>query len=127
MYLNYGQKADFSIQSNLLNPCIGIKGEWSIYIEDIFKKVKRWENVPNHKEPVTKNTIEYIIAKGLQWKRDNPDNIYLVLSNWLVLGEQTGFRRKEWAKEVTYFKKNNDVERKIDGSPAAFIKSNFKG
>ena len=86
---------DLSIQSNLLHPCIGIKGEWSVYIEDIFKKVKRWGNVPNHKELVTKKTVEYIIAKGLQWKRDNPDNIYLALSNCLVLAEHTGFRRKE--------------------------------
>ena len=70
--------------------------------------------------------VEYIIAKGKQLKKDNPDNIYWALSNWLVLGQQTGFRRREWAQDKTYPKKHNDVERNIDGSPAAFIRSDFK-
>ena len=118
--------SDLSIQANLVNPCIDIKGEYSIYIKDILKEIKRWEKVPNRKEPVTKKMVEYIIAKGKQLKKDNPDNIYWALSNWLVLGQQTDFRRREWAQDKTYLKKYNDVERNIDGSPAAFIRSDFK-
>ena len=67
----------------------------------LLKKLKDGKN-PNRREPVTKQMVEYIINKGLDSKKENPDNIYLALGNWLVLGEQTGFRRKEWAQDRTY-------------------------
>ena len=59
-------------------------------------------------------------------KAENPDNLYLALGNWLVLGEQTGFRRKEWAQDRTYLKKHKSIERNIDGSSAAFIMCDFE-
>ena len=70
--------------------------------------------------------VEYIINKGLESKKENPDNIYLALGNWLVLGEQTGFRRKEWAQDRTYLKKYKGIERNIDDSSAAFIMNDFE-
>ena len=62
-------------------------------------------SMPNRKEPVTKQMTEYIIEKGKRLNKTNPDNIYTSLGNWLVLGQQAGFRRKEWAQDRTHFKK----------------------
>ena len=59
-------------------------------------------------------------------KKTNPDNIYSALGDWLVLGEQTGYRRKEWAQDRTYLKKHKDIQRNIDGSSAAFILEDFE-
>ena len=109
----------------MINPTLDIHGKQSHYIRDIIKETRRWESIPNRKEPITKEMVEYIIHKGNENKK-NPDNIYSALGNWLVLGLQTGFRRKEWAQDRTYLKKHNDIQRNVDGSSAAFILSDFE-
>ena len=68
--------------------------------------------------------IEYIVNKGKPIE-DNKDNIYSAFGGWLALGEQAGFRRKEWAQDRTYLKKHKDIQRNIDGSSAAFILKDF--
>ena len=60
--------------------------------------------MPNRKEPVTKQMIEYIIKKGESLNNNNPDNIYTTLTDWLIVGQQTDFRGKEWAHDRTYIK-----------------------
>ena len=50
---------------------------------------------PKQKRSNYKKIVEYIIKKEIMLKKKNSDNIYLAIGNWLVLGEQTGFRRKE--------------------------------
>ena len=65
--------------------------------------------------------ILYIVNKGKKLNKVNQDNIYTALGDWLILGQQTGFRRKEWAQDRTYLKKFNDIEQNIDNSLAAFI------
>ena len=103
MYLSAA--AELSKPANLLNPCLDIMGNMSRYINDILKKLKRWESVPNRREPVTKEMIEYIISKGKSLSKENPNNLYSAMADCLVLGEQTGFRRNEWAQDRTYLKK----------------------
>ena len=48
------------------------------------------------------------------------------MADWLIVGQQAGFRRKEWAQDRTYLQKNKDIERNIDGSSAAFILDDFQ-
>ena len=122
-YLNAA--AELSRPANMMNPCLDIMGQTSRYINDIIKELKRWESIPNRREPITKEMIEYIINKGKSIK-DNPDNIYSAFGDWLVIGEQAGFRRKEWAQDRTYLKKYKDIQRNIDGSSAAFIMKDFE-
>ena len=117
---------ELSTKANMMNPCLDIMGKQSDYIKGIFKELKRWENVPNRKEPVTKQMIEYVIEKGRNSYKTNPHNLYLALSNWLILGQQTGFRRKEWAQDRTYMKKHKDIERNINGTSSAFILNDFE-
>ena len=78
--------------------------------------------MPNRREPITKEMVKYIIDKGKGLQKTNPDNIYSALGNRLVLGEQTGYRRKEWAQDRTYLKKHKDIQRNIDGSSAAYFR-----
>ena len=70
--------------------------------------------------------ILYIVNKGKNLNKVNQDNIFTALGDWLILGQQTGFRRKEWAQDRTYLKKFNDIERNIDNSSAAFILKDFE-
>ena len=60
--------------------------------------------MPNRREPATKEITEYIINEVKILSRINSDNIYLVMGGWLVLGEQAGFTRKEWAQDCTHLK-----------------------
>ena len=101
-------------------------GNVSKEIKDIINEHKRWESMPKRREPMTKEMICYIIDKGEKMKSTNPDNIYIALSDWLIVGLQAGFRRKEWAQDKTYLKKHKDIERNVDGSSAAFIVSDFE-
>ena len=112
--------ADMSIPANMMNPCLDLTGKQSRFIKDILHEVKRWETMPNRREPITKDIINYIVKKGEGLKRKNPHNIYTALGDWLILGLQSGFRRKEWAQDHTHLSKYRDVQRNVDGSPAAF-------
>ena len=118
--------AELSIPAKMMNPCLDIMGNVSKEIKDILNELKRWESMPKRREPMTKEMISYIIDKGEKLKSTNPDNIYTVLSDWLIVGLQAGFRRKEWAQDKTYLKKYKDIERNVDGSSAAFILSDFE-
>ena len=87
--------AELSVPAKMMNPCLNIMGNQSNYISDIIHELKRWESMPNRREPITKEMIKYIIDKGKGLQKINPDNIYSALGDWLVLGEQTGYRRKK--------------------------------
>ena len=48
------------------------------------------------------------------------------MGDWLILDNQTGCRRKEWAQDRTCLKKYKDIQRDVDGSSAAFIMEDFE-
>ena len=68
----------------------------------------------------------YIINKGENLKKLSQGNMYTALGDCLVAGQQTGLRRREWARDRTYLKQNNDIGRNIDNSSAAFIIDDFE-
>ena len=55
---------ELSVPAKMINPCLDIMGNQSTYIKDILHELKRWESIPNRKEPLTKKMIKYIIKKG---------------------------------------------------------------
>ena len=118
--------AELSIPANMMNPCLDVTGKQSKHIKDIINEAKRWESVPDRREPVTQEIIEYIINKGNKLMVTNKDNIYRALADWLILGQQSGFRRKEWAQDRSYYKTYKDIQRNVDSSSAAFILSDFE-
>ena len=118
--------AEFSVTAQMINPCLNIMGKECAYIKDILNESRRWESIPNRREPLTKDMVQYIIDKGKTLSKDNPDNIYLALGDWFILGLQAGFRRMEWAQDRAYLKKHKDIQRNIDGSSAAFILKDFE-
>ena len=118
--------AELSLPAKMMNLCLDIMGKRSTYIQDILKECTRWESIPNRKEPVTKQMIDYIAKKGKDLQKNNPNNIYSALYYWLVFVEQSGMRRREWAQDRTYLKKHKDIQRNIDSSSAAFIMEDFE-
>ena len=47
------------------------------------------------------------------------------MGDWLVLGEQFGFRRKEWAQDRTHQYRHKDYQRDIDCSSSSFTLKYF--
>ena len=80
--------------------------------------------MPNRREPVTTEIIEFILTKGKAYK--DQDNIYSYIDDWLILGKQAGCRRLEWAQECSNLNKYNTYQRNIDGTAAAFILDDFE-
>ena len=54
---------ELSTPNNQMNPCLDIYGKRSKHINNIINEIKRWENIPNRREPVTKHMIDYISSK----------------------------------------------------------------
>ena len=61
-YLNAA--AELSTLAKLMNPCLDIMGNQSTYIKDILRELKRWESIPNCKEPLTKKWSNTSSIKG---------------------------------------------------------------
>ena len=58
-------------------------------------------NYAESERTIDKSMIEYINEKSKSLNTKLPDNIYSALRDWLILGLQSGFRRKEWVKIKT--------------------------
>ena len=115
--------ADLSKPAQMMNPTIDIMGKQSQLITDLIHECKRWESMPNRREPVTKDMVNYLIDKGAS---KHSDNHVAATADWLILGLQAGFRKAEWAQDRTHVNKHGTFKRNIDGSSSAFIKSDFE-
>ena len=67
--------ADLSTSAKMVNPCLDIMGNQFNEIKTVLRELKRWEKMPNRREPITKSMIEYIINKGKTLYKDNHNNI----------------------------------------------------
>jgi hypothetical protein len=65
-------------------------------IGQLLKHVRKWENLPNRRSPVTKRMISDLHTT---MKKTHQDSKHQAFYDWLILGAQTGFRRCEWASE----------------------------
>ena len=64
-FLRYlSASAELSIPASMMNPCWNTIGNQSNHITAIIKELKRWKYMPNRRETVTKEMVEYIIKKG---------------------------------------------------------------
>ena len=87
--------SEFSVPAQMVNPCLNIMGKQCVYIKDILNESRRWESIPDRREPLTKDMVQYVINKGKTLAKANPDNIYSALGDWFILGLQAGL--EEWS------------------------------
>ena len=55
--------------------------------------------MPNHREPVTNDMIEFVLEQA---KTYPVDSLTSALVDWLVLGEYTGAHLGEWAQTLAH-------------------------
>jgi hypothetical protein len=59
-------------------------------------KIKRWENMPNRRKPLTTDMIQY---QKLQCSSATPHSLNQALYDWFVTGIYAGFQLSEWAQD----------------------------
>ena len=62
-------------------------GKTGHYLEKVLREHAWWEKMPNQREPVTTDMIEFILAHA---KSTPTDSITSALADWVILGEYTG-------------------------------------
>jgi hypothetical protein len=77
-------------------------------IQGVINEVKRWEDIPNRREPFT---IE-MLADMIQQQQDNPslhgqDSLLGAMIDWASAGLFDGFRLSEWAQPNGFHVLNN--------------------
>jgi hypothetical protein len=93
-------------------------GKCDSQISSILAKVKRWEKMTNHREPLTVDMVSY---QQLQCATNEPHSEALAVYDWEVFGIYAGNHLTEWAQ-----RDGTDIILNIDESPKAFIISDIK-
>lgn len=82
-------------------------------ISAIVKEVKRWENMPERREPLTVDMIAY---QQLQCNKQCPHGETAAMYDWFVFGIYAGNRLAEWAQYD-----GTTIGTNLDGTTRAFI------
>jgi len=88
----------------------------------VIDEQKRWQQVPNRREPLTTRMIDSLHNKI---SSSHPDSLASALYDWLVLGIQSGLRKSEWCQDASLFSTTATFARNVDNSSKAFISSDF--
>jgi hypothetical protein len=80
-------------------------------------EIKRWENMPNRREPLT---IDMIYFQKTQCSSNTPFSEQQVMFDFEVVGIFAGLRLGEWAQD-DHVRRLDQIRRNIDGTPTAFI------
>lgn len=106
--------ATISENHKLPDPRLNNRGITSSYIHKVLNELKRWEDMPNRREPVTVAMLRKMHALC---DTMHDDSLESALYDWNVLGIYYGFRLGEWAQNVST---KPMPLRSTDGSPIAF-------
>jgi len=91
-------------------------------ITDCLREIQRWENVKDHREPLTTNMIQF---QKTVCSPSTPHSVDQVMYDWEVCGIYAGFRLSEWAQE-DHVHLRSQVKLTIDGHPMAFVIGDLK-
>ena len=90
-YLN--AMARISTKAQMIDLSKTTYGAWAPLVDKTLKEHRRWESMPNRREPITK-------AMVLHWakvaKNAHPDSFESAFYDWMVVGKYAGLRKSEW-------------------------------
>ena len=87
--------AKLSILNKLPDPTKNGFNQMSPFIQNILKEHKRWESIPNRREPLTYLMVQHAALEASKNLPVSQDSLGHALYDWFVLGMVTGFRRSE--------------------------------
>ena len=68
--------------------------------QDVITEVKRWDGMPNRREPFTVAMYRYVAKRATEI--GDPDSLWAVCANFFGAGLYGGFRLSEWAQPNSY-------------------------
>jgi len=112
--------AGLSKHAQLADPTRNFEGKLADPIQRVISEQKRWEDMPNRREPVEPIMIDdmWELCKLL-----SIDSLEYALYDWNVLGQVFGFRLSEWAQNEE--DKKNYPKKAIDGTCLSFTIDDF--
>ena len=113
----------FSIPFQTMNPTMNLQAKESKFIKDILHEAYCWESMSKRSESITKDMVRFVRNKGTFLSIQG--NIYTVMSDWLTLGLQTGFRRIERNWDKTPFQLDHHIQRNFSSSSTTFVASDL--
>ena len=122
LYLKAAEQ--FIASGKQMSPLIDHFGNTAPLIQSVLHEVKRWEQIPKRREPLTKPMV-----LALQHKASTSSNVHTIdnaIADWATLGLFIGQRLSEFAQDATQLKnKPFNYTTNKDGSATAFIMSDF--
>ena len=118
-YINAISK--FYADNDHQDPTKDANGKPAHQIQMVIQEQRRWETVPNRREPVTWEMVAH------QQRLASPlpsTSLDAALADWLVVGLYAGFRLSEWAQPANV-RKYQAFQLNVDGTSRAFIASDF--
>jgi len=91
-------------------------------LKSILDEQKRWQQVPNRRDPLTTQMLDLLHSSA---KQAHPDSYQAALYDWLVIGIQAGFRKSEWCQDTSSLSSSGDIALNVDGSSKAFTRDDF--
>ena len=118
--------AKLAIFKNLPDPTKNSLNQKSSYITNVVNEHRRWETMPNRREPLTFLMVErlFSLSYGCTSTAVN-DSLEAALTDWFIIGMHTGTRKSEWCQDRYILQKNGNVIKNRDGSSSAFVLDDF--
>lgn len=99
-----------------------ITKQQSYLIRNVLLEQKRWELMPNRRDPLTWEMVNHLHEIS---SNDSPHFLYQALDDWFAIGMYVGFRLSEWTQAKSRIPYANDTAQNKDDSPTAFTLSDF--
>ena len=118
--------AKLAIFNNKPEPTKNALNQRSSYIANVINEHKRWEFMPNHREPLTYSMVDHLFnITHIPIMNPQNDTLPASVIDWFILGMHTGMRKSEWCQDCYLLKKTQQVIPNRDGSPSAFTLDDF--
>ena len=99
--------AKLAIFKNLPDPTKDSLNQKSGYITNVVTEHRRWETMPNRREPLTFLMVDKLSSLSYgQNSRVVNDSLEATLTDWFILGMHTGMRKSEWCQDRYILQKN---------------------
>ena len=77
-----------SLKFKQLDSLLDTRGLETQFIKEILFEVKRWESMPNCREPIT---MKMVLCMRKKYKNKHRDSLEYIMCNWIILGIFYGF------------------------------------
>ncbi len=102
--------AKLAIFNNKPEPIKNALNQRSSYIANVINEHKRWESMPNHREPLTYSMVDHLFnITHIPIMNPQNDTLPASVIDWFILGMQTGMRKSEWYQDRYLLRKHNKL------------------